>query len=366
MKREFPNGLFIDLLLPEIFRKYVAFPERLRELIDGQIAIGGKEHFSVVIDEMQRIPALLDVVHELSVAHTQIQFVLTGSSARKIRRQNVNLLGGRASLRPMHPFIAAEIGENFNLNDALHIGMLPVIWSANAPRDALMAYVGTYLEEEVRQEGIVRNVGSFARFLEAATFSHATAPNMASIARECGISAVTVRAYFEILHNLLLSFAVPIFSKRAKRTLVAKSKFYFFDSGVYKTLRPRGLFDRPSEVDGFALEGLVGQHLHAWCSYSNGDAKLFHWQTKSGVGVDFVVYGGDTLAAFEVKHSPNVREEFLSGLRAFAVDYPEAQLFLLHCGSEIRKIGRILCLPCDEFLRNLIPGDGIFSHLHGN
>jgi predicted AAA+ superfamily ATPase len=359
VKKKFTGGLFIDLLSPENFRKYLAMPERLRELVDGRLAVS-RQPFSLVIDEVQRIPQLLDVVHALTVEHPQIRFILTGSSVRKIRRQNTNLLGGRASLRVMHPFMAAEMGTRFDLNDATRVGMLPVVFGSNDPQDAIGAYVGTYLEEEVKHESVLRNAGSFVRFLEVASFSHGTIANMASIGRECGISAPTVKAYFEILEDMLLSFTVPIFAKRAKCTLVSKAKFYFCDSGIYVALRPRGMLDRASEIGGLALEGLVAQHLRAWCDYSGHGAELFHWRTKSGVEVDFVVYGENTLAAIEVKHSADVRSEHLSGLRAFGTDYPEAQLYLLHRGSEIRKIGNVLCLPCDEFLRNLVPGKRLF------
>jgi predicted AAA+ superfamily ATPase len=360
-KQKFADGLFIDLLSPENFRKYVAMPERLREVVDGQLAISNRGYFNLVIDEVQRIPELLDVVHSLTVEYPQIRFVLTGSSVRKIRKHGVNLLGGRASLRLMHPFMAAEMGTKFNLNDAIRVGMLPVVLGANDPQDAIGAYVGTYLEEEIKHESVLRNVGSFVRFLEVASFSHGTVPNMASIARECGISAPTVRAYFEILDDMLLSFTVPIFTKRAKRILASKAKFYFCDSGIYATLRPRGMLDRASEIDGLALEGLVAQHLRAWCSYSGCGMELSHWRTKSGVEVDFVVHGEDTLVAIEVKHSANVRDEYLSGLRAFGTDYPEARLYLLHYGSEIRKVSNVLCIPCNEFLRDLVPGKQLMA-----
>jgi predicted AAA+ superfamily ATPase len=310
---------------------------------------------------VQRIPELLDVVHSLIVEYPQIQFVLTGSSVRKIRRHGVNLLGGRASMCLMYPFMAAEIGVKFDLNNATHVGMLPVVLGANDPRDAIGAYVGTYLEEEIKHESVLRNVGTFVRFLEVASFSHGTVPNMASIARECGISAPTVKTYFEILDDMLLSFAVPIFTKRAKRTLASKAKFYFCDSGIYVSLRPRGILDRPSEIDGLALEGLVAQHLRAWCSYSGYGTELYYWRTKSGIEVDFIVCGTDTLAAIEVKHSTNIRNEHMAGLRAFCTDYPEARLYLLYRGSEIRKIGNVLCMPCDNFLRNLVPGKQLLS-----
>jgi predicted AAA+ superfamily ATPase len=179
------------------------------------------------------------------------------------------------------------------------------------------------------------------------------------------VSQPTVSNYFQILQDLLLTFSVPIFSKRAKRKLLARDKFYFWDVGVYQIIRPRGFLGADVElVSGIALEGLVAQHLRAWCDYSDGNHKLHHWRTTSGLEVDFVVYGESTFAAFEVKFSHVIRDDHLRGLRAFGEDYPEAQLCLIYGGAETRCIGNVLCFPCEAFLRGLRPkfvGPGVFN-----
>jgi predicted AAA+ superfamily ATPase len=356
LKQTFPNALKIDLLQPENARLYTGNPERLRDLVLGHLVTQPSP--TIVIDEIQKIPQLLDVIHSLHESHPQVQFIMTGSSARKLRRQNVNLLGGRASLRTMHPFMAAEMGPQFQLSKALQYGMLPVIWGQRHSADALKSYVGTYLEEEVKHEGFFRRTEPFARFLSIASFSHGSLPNVTSIARECGVSQPTVQTYFEILKDLLLSFHVPLFSKRAKRTLISSSKmkFYYADTGIYRTLRPKGTFDRPEEIEGLCLEGLVAQHLRAWCDYFGDGAKLCYWRTKAGVEVDFILDTPNGLWAIEVKHSARVRREHLTSLRAFGKDYPETQRLLLYCGSEtlvVDSVDSIPCLPCEDFLRQL-------------
>lgn len=179
--------------------------------------------------------------------------------------------------------------------------------------------------------------------------------NLAEVARECQVGRKTVQGYVEILEDLLLSFRIPVFSRRAQRHLVAHDKFYFFDAGVYRTLRPRGPLDSTPEIEGAALEGLVAQHLRAWVSYRSEPAALCYWRTKSGSEVDFVVYGADVFAAIEVKRSRQVHHTDLRALKAFQEDYPEAQVCLLYMGQEELKINGVLCLPCDKFLRSLHP-----------
>ena len=342
---------FIDLLDENILCIYEAHPSLLREQLLAERKLQADKSFVVIIDEIQKLPALLDVVHRLIVDTSSFQFILTGSSARKIKRQNVNLLGGRASLRHMHPFMASEMGAYFDLKKTLQLGFLPVVWDAKAPEDTLKGYVSIYLQQEVKHEGFVRNVGTFSRFLEIASFSHGSVPNMNAIARECGVSAVSVKNYFDILEDLLLCFWVPVFSKRAKRILVSKPKFYYFDTGVYQSLRPKGILDVSVKDEGAALEGMIGQHLRAWCEYSEGEHKLYYWRTKSGVEVDFIVYGEKEFCAFEVKNTTRVRSEDLRHLQLFREDYPEAKLYFLYRGSETRQLPNgIFCLPCERFL----------------
>lgn len=352
LKARYPTAELIDLLAPEVFRAYSARPERLRE------RVAGSEKKTIIIDEVQKVPELLDVVHELmeSEEEPERQFILTGSSARKLKRSGVDLLAGRAVVRTMHPFMAAELGKSFDLARSLETGLVPLVFSSRNPQDTLASYIALYLREEVQMEGIVRNIGAFSRFLEAVSFSHGSTLNVSEVARECQVKRKTVDSYLAVLEDLLLSFRVPVFSRRAKRILVTHPKFYYFDSGVFRSLRPTGPMDSQSEIDGATLEGLVGQHLRGWIGYGQQRCNLYYWRTKAGVEVDFVLYGEETFFAIEVKNSAKIHSKMLKGLAAFQSDYPEAHCLLLYRGQERLRINNILCLPCDEFLSELIPG----------
>jgi predicted AAA+ superfamily ATPase len=349
LRQNAPDALFIDLLEPDVARELTARPERLRDLIGG-----APKGATVVLDEVQRVPELLNVVHAILESKERRSFILTGSSARKLRRGGVDLLAGRAVVRTMHPFMAAELG-GFDLRAALQRGLLPLVVASERPDDVLRAYASLYLDEEVRLEGLTRNVGAFARFLEAISFSHAAVLNVANVARECQAERKTVAGYVDILEDLLLSYRLPVFTRRAKRETVAHPKFYLFDAGVFRSLRPRGPLDRPEEIEGAALEGLVAQHLRAWLAYRGADAELFFWRTRSNVEVDFVVYGAAGFWAIEVKSAARVRPEDLRGLDTFASDYPEAEVALLYRGARRERRGRIWIVPVDDFLRDLTP-----------
>lgn len=358
IKMEFQNALYIDLLSPELFRLYSARPERLKELIEGN---PGKN--PVVIDEVQKVPSLLDVVHQILEQKRGVRFILTGSSARKLKRTGIDLLAGRALFKTLHPFMSSELGETFSLVKSLRLGLLPLVINSKSPEETLTSYATLYLREEVQTEGLVRNIGNFARFLEAISFSHGSILNTSEVARECQVERKTVEGYISILEDLLLSFKIPVFKKRAKRHLSIHPKFYFFDAGVFRSLRPTGPLDRHEEIDGCALEGLIAQHLMAWNAYGQGKNQIFFWRTKSGNEVDFVLYGEAGFWAIEVKNSVHIRSKDTQGLRAFKEDYPQAKAFLLYRGKERLKMEEILCLPCDEFLRNLVPGQTLFHSL---
>jgi len=350
LRAERQDAIWIDLLDPETQRRYLARPERLREVVAGH-----PDTHQVVVDEVQKVPALLDVVHELVEKDQRLRFVLTGSSARKLRRGRWNLLAGRLVETSMHPFLAAELGELFSLRRALDIGLLPLVWDAPDPALTLRAYASLYMQEEVQAEALVRDVGAFARFLEAISFSHGALLNLAQVARECQVGRKTVEGYLGILEDLLLGFRIPVFTRRARRHMVAHSKFYYFDAGVYRSLRPMGPIDRPEEIEGAALEGLVAQHLRAWIAYQASGAHLYYWRTKAGSEVDFVVYGPDVFDAIEVKRATRVYRKDVRALRAFREDYPEARACLVYLGRERLAIEGVLCLPCEEFLKALTP-----------
>jgi predicted AAA+ superfamily ATPase len=349
-----PEALYLDLLDPETMRSYAARPERLAEIVAAH-----PQARQVVIDEIQKVPELLSVVHSLIERPRRIQFVLTGSSARKLKRGGVDLLAGRAVLRTLHPYMAAELGADFDLDRALRYGLVPLVHGADEPADVLRGYAALYVKEEVQLEGLVRNVGAFSRFLEAISFSHAAVLSVSSVSRDCQVERKTVESYVDILEDLLLAFRVPVFTRRAKRELSAHPKLYLFDAGVYRSLRPSGPLDRPQEIDGAALEGLVAQHLRAWTAYRHDDHQLFFWRTRSGLEVDFVIYGEAGLWALEVIHSGRIRPEDTRGLEAFAADYSQSRCVLVYRGRERLKRGRILCLPVEQFLAELDPKAGI-------
>lgn len=353
-KHCFKEAVHIDLLSPEEFRIYSARPERLEERVH---AYSLNQVF--IIDEVQKVPELLSVVHRLIEEKRGWKFILTGSSACKLKRTGVDLLAGRVLLCNLHPFMARELGERFDLKESLNYGLLPIVLAASDPSHLLQTYVSLYLREEVQMEGLVRNIGNFSRFLEAVSFSHASVLNLSQVGRDCQVERKVVERYVGILEDLLLAFRVPVFTKRAKRAVAVQPKFYLFDAGVYRSLRPSGPLDRPEEIYGLALEGLVAQHLRAWIAYSGNRSKLYYWRTRGGVEVDFVVYGLDGFWAIEVKNSAYVDKKSLSGLRSFCEDYPEAVPLLLYRGKERLKIGNILSLPCEEFLCQLQPERGL-------
>lgn len=351
LRTQLEASLWLDLLDPAVARPLEARPERLAELV---ASLGGRG--TVVLDEVQRVPEVLTVVHSLLERHKKLRFALTGSSARKLKRTGVDMLAGRALLCRMHAFMAAELGERFRLEDALASGMIPLVVESRNPRRVLDSYAGLYVREEVQQEGLVRSIGGFSRFLEAITLSHASVLNLSEVARECEVSRKTVEGYVDILEDLLLSFRLPVFTRRARRQMAAHPKFYWFDAGLFQSLRPRGPLDSDREVSGAALEGLVAQHLRAWIDLGDGRSVLSYWRTRAGNEVDFVVYGPSGFWALEVKTSGRVQTGDLSGLKAFCEDYPEASPILLHGGRERLVVAEVPCLPAEEFLRGLVPG----------
>lgn len=345
-----PDAYVINLLDDETYRKHAGQPGHLTEIIAANPNIT-----RYVIDEVQKVPEILNSVHELIETYKTHQFILTGSSARKLRKQGVNLLGGRALLSHFHPFMAAELGETFDLDHALKYGLIPLILSAKEPCKKLAAYIALYLKEEVQAEGLVRQAGGFSRFLETISFSHGSVLNLNNIARDSQVTRKLVENYISILEDLLLAYKLPVFMKRAKREHITHPKFYLFDAGVYYHLRPKGPLDSPSEINGIALEGLVLQHLKAWSDYSNEKAECYFWQTRGGSEVDFILYGNQYFYAIEIKNAKHVHATDLKSLKAFCADYPEAKPLLLYRGQEKLMIDKILCWPVTDFLMNLIP-----------
>jgi len=346
VKTSFPKSVYIDLLEAEIFNDLLANPQRLSNFIPK----GCKEW--VIIDEVQRVPDLLHEIHRL-IENQKYHFILTGSSPRKLKRKGPNLLAGRALTLSMHPLSVAELGGDFRLEHSLQYGHLPSVYTQSEPKKYLEAYVKTYLEEEIRQEGLTRNLSAFTRFLEAASFSQGSLLNISAVARECSVERKVVENYFSILEDLMIAYRIPIFSKKTKRRLVTHSKFYFFDAGVYKTLRPRGPLDAPQEADGVALETLFLQELTALNSALALGYKIFYWRTSNGREVDFILYGPKGLLAFEITKTARVNSAMLGGLKSFLTDYPMAKAYFVYGGTRRMYEGPIHIVPVKEMLKDL-------------
>lgn len=347
LKMNYPDAVVIDLLKTDTASFLRANPSRLSGIVTGN-----PKSSVFVIDEVQLIPELLFEVHSLMEKNPGLQFILTGSSARKLKRTGTDLLGGRALKLNMHPFTAHELGEAFSLENALLYGMLPVVNAVKDRAARLSAYLGLYLREEIQMEGLVRNLGPFTRFLEAASFSHGGLLTSSDIARDCGVGRTTVDGYLKILYDLMIASCLPVFSKRAKRELVSHGKFYFFDAGVYRALRPKGPLDRPAEIDGAALEGLVFQNLRAGLDYRGEEGGLYFWRTVSGSEVDFVVYTQDRFEAIEVKNASKVSRSDLLALKSFRTDYPESRQYLLYRGELQYEEDGVQIVPVGKWLRD--------------
>lgn len=345
LRAQYENAVFIDLLNSDIYRMLLSSPHRLQSLIP-------QGNDLVILDEVQKIPNLLNEVHRL-MAEKKINFILTGSSARKLRRGNANLLAGRAVQRYFHPLTCWELGKDFSLKKALKFGLLPMSVTAKDPMDFLSAYVNSYLREEIQSEGLVRNLSSYSHFLEVASFSQGSTLTMSRIASDVGVDAKVIASYFEVTEDLLLSIRIPVFSKKAKRRLKVHPKFFYFDCGVFRAIRPRGPLDIDAEIDGPAFETLFLQHYRALGEFLKWDQKIFYWKTVSNIEVDFVSYGEEGLFAFEVKRTHRLRNEELDGLRLFQQDYPMAKCFFLCATEEEKTIDNIRIINFENGLKNL-------------
>lgn len=346
LRDRFRNAVYLDLLESDVYTALLASPQRL----DGMVPEGHRDW--VVLDEVQKVPAVLDEVHRL-IERRGLRFALTGSSARSLKRRNVNLLAGRALSLRMHPLTALELGRDFDVSRSLRHGQLPAAYVEKRPAAFLKSYVQTYLREEVQQEGLTRNLGAFARFLEASSFSQGSVLNLSGVARDASVDRKVVEDYFSILEDLLLAVRLPVFRKRAKRKTIAHPKFYLFDAGVYRAIRPRGPLDTPDEIDGAALETLVLQELRAANDYAELDYEISYWRTPAGLEVDFVLYGERGLVAIEVKRAARLRDGDLAGLRAFRESFPTARTLALYTGARAYHEGGVRVLPVADALPRL-------------
>ncbi len=348
LRRFYPEGRWIDLLKADEYRRYASRPELLRQEIEAEGADPGRQ---VVIDEIQKAPALLDEVHWL-IENRGLRFALCGSSARKVRRGAANLLGGRALRYQLHGLTAGELGADFDLDRLVNHGYLPPVYQSGQPRRLLDSYVGDYLREEIAAEGAVRELPTFSAFLDAAALSDGGIVNFSNIARDCGISGHTVRAYFGILEDTLLGSWLPAYRKQPKRRVIQAPKFYFADVGIVNRLARRGRLERGSEAYGHAFENWVHHELQAFLSYSGYEGTLSHWRLAGGTEVDFVL--GDMEWAVEAKASPRVSRQHLRGLRSLIRDHPEVGRVVVCLEPRARRTDDgIDVLPPETFVRRL-------------
>lgn len=341
LKRVFPDALIYDLLKSEEYGRLLRRPQLLREELQHL-----DESALVVIDEIQKIPQLLDEVHWLMV-NRGIRFILCGSSARKLKRVGTNLLGGRALPVTLFPLVSAEIPD-FDLMRAINNGMIPRHYMVDNPQRRLQAYIGVYLKEEIQNEAIVRQLASFNRFLDIAAQTDGEIVNYTNIAQDCGVSSVTVKEYFNILEQTLIGRMLPAFTMSSKRRVVAAPKFYYFDVGIVNYLRNR--FNLlPGSVDfGHAFESFMMQELVAYMSYTCSNEKLTYWRTSSGFEVDAIV--GEGRVAIELKSCDEVKSKHTKGLKAFGEEFPNARKVIVSLDARRRTLNDIEVWPATEFL----------------
>lgn len=346
LKANFKSAIYLDLLDAELFNDLLARPDRLKKIIPP----GFRDW--VILDEVQRVPLLLHEVHRL-IEDSHFKFILTGSSARKLKQKEINLLAGRALTYHMYPLTALELKSDFNIQHSLKWGHLPSTFSEADPKKYLESYISTYLREEIQNEGLTRNLGAFSRFLETASFSQGAVLNISSVAQDSGINRKVVENYFSILEDLMIAHRVPIFTKKAKRKIIAHPKFYFFDAGVYRAIRPKGPYDLPEETDGAAIETLIFQELRAINSYLDLGYEIFYWRTVDQVEVDLIMYGENGLKAIEIKRTSKLNQRDFHGLKSFSKDYPMAKCYLLYGGDRKLFENNIEVIPIEEFLKNI-------------
>jgi predicted AAA+ superfamily ATPase len=338
--RLLPAARVYDLLETSVYLALSRNPGRISEEI-------GPEDRVVVIDEIQRLPDLLNEVHRL-IEGRGIRFLLTGSSARKLRRGGINLLGGRARIQYLHPLTSEELGDRFDLTRAVERGLLPSIYFSDDPQADLMAYAGLYLQQEVMAEGATRNVPAFSRFLKVAAHCNGTIVNFTNVASDAQVARTTVYEYFGILKDTLVLHELPAWRKTIKRKPLASSKYYFFDVGVVACLQDR-VFRPGTPEFGEAFETLLMHELVSYRDYVSGEA-LSYWRSTSGFEVDFIL--GDHTAV-EVKAKETVSAQDLKPLRALAEEKRLKRHLCVSLEPRARKVGDVTVLPYRTFLKAL-------------
>ena len=343
----------IDLLLTENFLKYTKYPEQFRREAMEKIERQGVRR--IFVDEIQRIPPLLNEIHHL-IEKTGCQFLLTGSSARRLRRGGVNLLAGRAVQRRLFPFVYQEIAAGFSLPDVLQFGTLPSVYGRDKEEgiDILRSYTETYLREEIQAEGLVRNLGGFSRFLDMAASQFGELVSFTAIGRECHVPTRTVQSYYEILEDSLIGFRLEPWGKSLRKRIVAHPKFYLFDLGVTNSLN-RQLTAPPDPVRmGRLFEQFIILETFRMLHYLQSEAAMYFWRTNHGAEVDLIIEKhGRLVGAFEIKAATQVTGHHLSSLRSFRKEYPHTPLHVIAQVEHPYRIEDVLVMPWKDYLENL-------------
>lgn len=344
---QYPDCRIYDLLHPSEFERLLRRPEILSE----ELADFGEGNL-VIIDEIQKLPQLLDEVHSL-IQRKNIRFILSGSSARKLKRLGTNLLGGRATREQMFPLVSAEIPD-FDLIRAVNNGMIPRHYMVLNPWERLRGYIGVYLNEEIREEAMTRNLQSFSHFLEVAAQCDGEMLVYKNIAQDCGIDYRTIKEYFRILEDTLVGYLLPGFTITKKRKALAAPKFYLFDVGVANYLMHRRNMAPGSDDFGHAFEHFIIQELIAYIGYHHVEERLTYWRSTSGYEVDAII--GEGRVAIEIKSSDEVKSRHTRGLKAFEEDFPDARLIIVSLDKYKRRMNGVEVIPVLEFLDNLWKG----------
>ncbi len=346
---KFPEAKFYDLLESNTYERLQRNPSLLRQ--DLEMCAEGT---LVIIDEVQLIPALLNEIQWL-IVRKNLHFIMSGSSARKLRRSGANMLGGRATLNLLYPFVSAELPD-FDLVKAVNQGMLPRHYLARGDKywSMIQAYVSVYLKEEIKAESLVRNLSTFNRFLEIAALTDGEMVNYNNIAQDCGIDAKTVKEYFAILEETLIGYMIPAFSKTVKRKLRQSPKFYYFDVAIPNYLLSRRNLKPGSADFGHAFEHLVIQEISAYLGYHKIENALSYWHTYNDYEVDAVL--GDAKVAIEIKSNEEVQSRHLRGLKAFSEEHPEARLIVVSLDTNPRFLNGVEIWPAKQFLEQLWTG----------
>ena len=344
LRKKFPRSLYYDLLKSDLFFKLHRSPHLLREELLAQ-----KASKPVIIDEIQKIPHLLDEVHHLMENHN-LFFILTGSSARKLKRGGSNLLGGRALHKQLFPLVSKEI-PHFDMSKILQYGSLPSIYPSKKPKALLKSYVKTYLKEEIQAEGLIRQLQPFSMFLEIAAKTNTQLINYSNIAGDVGVSSKTIKEYYLILEDTFMGSLLPPYKKTLKRQSVSMHKFYFFDIGAVNALTDRWNLRENSTEFGFCFEHFIFNEIKAYLNYTDDDRRIYFWRSKNHQKVDFIV--GDNLAV-EVKSTTQVQKKDLKGLKALCEEKKFKYKIVVSLENTPRLTKEnILILPYKKFLKKL-------------